>query len=110
MNTHLEGVAYLPEPGEEPESWEVPEELPLRVNFSMRSNPVGRARLTKHPDGTITMTAEVFDDELARQLCPSLPKFAIGVRDPFGSVPQVASVSLVEENQNREIPPYEVLP
>lgn len=119
----LEGIAYLPEPGEHPEVWEVPGELILRVEFDPLK-VIGKAKLTKDRDGSISVTAEVPDGavllpthgpggaeavrDVTRQVLGLCPKFALGVNDPESeTLGRVVSVSVVSDNANPLIEPYE---
>lgn len=107
----LEGVAYLPEPGECSETWDVPDyPLPLRVEFSV-NQPIGNARLTKHEDGTITAVAEISDTltPQAGVFLKQAPYFAIGAALKDGSYEgaRVYGISVTRGNVNPLVPPYE---
>jgi hypothetical protein len=111
----IKGIAYLPEPEEYPQTWEVPDgPVPLRVEFNPVRIPIGTARLTKHPDGTITCTAQIAEGE--EQFLGSFPKLAVSlalrpgaVEDRLTEHARVLGVSVCHENQNRDIPPYKIL-
>lgn len=106
----IEGVAYLPEPDESPETWDVTDQpVPLRVEFNPMRNPIGMATLTKLDDGTIMCTAEIVEGE--DRFLGSFPKFAIGVARTGGTWggARVYSVSVAHENKNTDIPPYTVV-
>jgi hypothetical protein len=107
----IEGVAYIPEPDEYPQTWEVPDgPIPVRVEFNATRDPIGTATLTKHPDGTITATAEIIDG----RFLTSFPKFAVGValrKTGDGATldgGSVYSVSVCRENRNTDILPYTI--
>lgn len=103
----ISGIAYLPEEGEDPLSWDMPDSaIPLRVAFDPRRT-IGVASLTRHEDGSITCEAEVLEQE---NILPHVPKLAVGIFGPGGRNPNhtVFSVSVVEENSNRDVPPYKV--
>lgn len=105
----IEGVAYMPEPQEYPLTWRMPDgPIPLRVGFNPMRDPIGMAELTRHEDGTITCTAQIADDTLLKLV----PKLAIGLMMPGyadRTTAEVYAVSVVTENQNRDIPPYTVI-
>ncbi len=111
----IEGVAYLPDPDEYPETWEVPDHpVPLRVEFNARREPIGTATLTMHEDGTITAVAQIREGE--GEFMSSFPKFAVGIATRSdgagGSVlhgARVYGLSVCHENQNTDIPPYTVV-
>lgn len=108
----IEGVAYMPEPDEFPDTWHVPTDpIPLRVEFNPMRDPIGTAVLTKHPDGTITATAEIVDGE--GPYLSSFPKFAVGIALQPGSElmrdAQVYGVSVCHENKNPDVPQYKVV-
>lgn len=103
----IEGVAYIPEPEEYPETWEVTDQpVPLRVEFNPLREPIGTATLTKHEDGTITCVAEIAPGE--EPFLPSFPKFAVAVACTGGTWKgaRVYSVAVAHENKNPDIPPY----
>ena len=106
----IEGVAYLPEPGEDPLGWDMPDgPIPLRVQFDPRRDPIGMATLKREEDGTITCTAEVVRTP---GLLPHVPKFAVGLSMPgYGgrAVPGVTAVSVVTENSNKQVPVYRIV-
>lgn len=100
----IKGMAYLPEPGVDSSEWKIPAEpIPLRVEFDSSRPAIGTARLTREQDGTITCTAYIADE-----LPPDVPKLAAGVVFPAFSKPELYAVSVVKENQNPDIPPYEI--
>lgn len=105
----LEGVAYLPEPGEMSETWEVPDHpIPLRVEFDP-NRLVGMATLTKQEDGTITAVADV-SESVAERLKVSLPPFfAVGVafKGDTRENGRVYGLSVCSGNVNPLVPPYE---
>lgn len=102
----IEGVAYLPEPGEE---WIVPDgDVSLDLNMDPRQ-PIGRAKLTGHPDGSITCIAEIpadiVDGGLVMAL-ESLPILALTGARLDGPAYSVMRVNVVGCNVNPLVPPY----
>jgi len=102
----IEGVAYLPEPGEE---WTVPDgDVSLDLDMDPR-RPIGRARLTAHDDGSITCVAEIpealVDGDLVLRL-KDLPVLALTGARLDGPAYSVMRVNVVEFNVNPLIPPY----
>ena len=102
----IEGIAYLPEPGEE---WIVPDrDVPLDLDMDPR-RPIGRAKLTGHPDGSITCVAEIpagiVDGNLVMAL-ESLPVLALTGARFEGAAYSVMRVNVVGCNVNPLVPPY----
>ena len=102
----LEGVAYLPKPGE---VWIVPDG---DVSLDLGMNPrwlIGRAKLTGHPDGSMTCIAKIpaglVDDDLLLVL-KNLPVFALTGARFDGPAHLAMRVSVVGFNVNALVPPY----
>lgn len=107
MIIRLDGVAYLPRPEEESGHWTVPEQCTLRLDFDPR-RPIGAARLTRQPDGSIHAVAECPDATL--ELLVHLlvrPVFAVGVINPDDpGHAQIVTLGAVAANENPEMPRY----
>lgn len=104
-------MAFLPYDEFDPLTFRMPDgPIPLRVEFNPERY-IGQAELTRHEDGTITCTAEIFHNDWhdIRRLSLA-PKLGVELTRRYADPWELTGVSVVMKNSNPQIPSYTVYP